>query len=184
MKASSERRDLEFWDNALKTACGLSTNSSPTTAEFTSGLSHRVIFTTDPENIKAILSTQFNDYGKGESFYREWNEFIGDSIFATDGEPWRHTRQLLRPMFMKERVVDTEIFEKHVQKLIPLLEGSPFLNDRTIVDIVPLFLRYTFDAATDYLLGQGTNNLEDPELRVAEAFKYVLERQSAYFRME
>ena len=48
----------------------------------------RVIFTADPENIKAILTTQFADYGKGEPFHRDWKEFLGDSIFTTDGQQW------------------------------------------------------------------------------------------------
>ena len=30
------------------------------------------IMTLDPENIKAILATQFNDFGKGEEFHNAW----------------------------------------------------------------------------------------------------------------
>ena len=29
----------------------------------------RMVFTADPENTKAILATQFGDYGKGEPFH-------------------------------------------------------------------------------------------------------------------
>ena len=43
-------------------------------------MGNRIIFTADPENIKAILATQFGDFGKGEPFHREWSEFLGDSI--------------------------------------------------------------------------------------------------------
>lgn len=42
----------------------------------------RVIFTADPENIKAILATHFNDYGKGEHFNKDWHPFLGDSTLA------------------------------------------------------------------------------------------------------
>ena len=38
----------------------------------------RVIVTADPENIKAVLATQFNDFGKGENFNKDWHEFLGD----------------------------------------------------------------------------------------------------------
>lgn len=86
-------------------------------------------------------------------------------------------------MFVRERIVDTEIFEKHVQKLIPLLSGSDSPTGSKIVDIGPLFFRYTLDAATDYLLGQGTDSLENPETRFAEAFRYVQGRQSDLFRL-
>lgn len=138
--------------------------------------------TMDPENIKALLTGQFADYGKGEPFHREWKEFLGDSIFATDGELWSRSRQLIRPMFVRDRIVDTEIFEKHVQKLIPLLGGSDSPKGSRVVDVGSLFFRYTLDAATDYLLGQGTDSLENPATRFAEAFRYVQQRQAELFR--
>lgn len=37
----------------------------------------RIIFTADEENIKAILATQFSDYGKGAQFRKEWKDFLG-----------------------------------------------------------------------------------------------------------
>ena len=39
----------------------------------------RIIVTADPENVKAILATQFNEFGKGEEFNHDWHEFLGDS---------------------------------------------------------------------------------------------------------
>lgn len=173
-------KDLEFWNDSIVTAGG---KTNVKTAELDAGVSTRAIMTMDPENIKALLTGQFADYGKGETFHREWKEFLGDSIFATDGELWSRSRQLIRPMFVRDRIVDTEIFEKHVQKLIPLLGGSnsPPTGSR-VVDVGSLFFRYTLDAATDYLLGQGTDSLENPATRFAEAFRYVQQRQAELFR--
>ena len=34
------------------------------------------IMTVDPENIKALLATQFNDFGKGKEFHDSW-ELVG-----------------------------------------------------------------------------------------------------------
>ncbi|KAJ5959278.1 uncharacterized protein N7479_006428 [Penicillium vulpinum] len=178
-QANQVYRDLEFWDTKVRHAGGL-TNAK--TAELDAGISTRMVLTKDPENIKALLTGQFADYGKGESFHRDWKEFLGDSIFATDGELWSRSRQLIRPMFVRDRIVDTEIFEKHVQKLIPLLGGSDSPSSSKVVDVGPLFFRYTLDAATDYLLGKGTESLDNPATRFAEAFRYVQQRQSEYFR--
>jgi hypothetical protein len=36
------------------------------------------IVTVDPENIKAILATQFNDFGKGEEFHAAWKYVIAN----------------------------------------------------------------------------------------------------------
>ncbi|KAG9997320.1 putative cytochrome 52A4, partial [Aureobasidium melanogenum] len=70
----------------------------------------RLVLTADEENIKAILATQFHDYGKGAQFNSEWHDFLGDSIFTTDGEQWHASRQLIRPQFIKDRVSDLAVF--------------------------------------------------------------------------
>jgi cytochrome P450 len=178
-QANLVNRDVEFWDQTIMAAGG---QTNVKTAELDAGISARAIMTKDPENIKALLTGQFADYGKGESFHKEWKEFLGDSIFVTDGELWSRSRQLIRPMFARERIVDTEIFEKHVQKLIPLLGGSHYPSSSKVVDVGSLFFRFTLDAATDYLLGQGTDSLENPATRFAEAFRYVQQRQAELFR--
>jgi cytochrome P450 len=178
-QANLANRDLEFWNASIAHAGG---RNNVKTAELDAGISTRIIMTKDPENIKALLTSQFADYGKGEPFHKDWKEFLGDSIFTTDGELWSRSRQLIRPMFVRERIVDTEIFEKHVRKLIPLLGGSDSPSSSRVVDVGSLFFRYTLDAATDYLLGQGTDSLDNPEIGFAEAFRYVQQRQAELFR--
>ena len=69
------------------------------------------IMTADPENIKAVLTTQFQDYGKGVQFHKEWQDFLGDSIFTTDGKQWHDSRQLIRPVFIREKVADLDLIE-------------------------------------------------------------------------
>jgi len=38
------------------------------------------ILTIDPENIKAILATQFHEFGKGSFFHEQW-EFVFSRLF-------------------------------------------------------------------------------------------------------
>lgn len=130
----------------------------------------RIIFTIDHENMKAILATQFSDYGKGEPFHREWKGFLGDSIFTTDGSLWHNSRQLIRPQFIKDRVSDLHVFESHMQTLFRAIANGGALNGENQpvnieagngrpVDISDLFFRYTLDAATDFLLGHDIKSL-------------------------
>jgi cytochrome P450 len=130
----------------------------------------RIVFTADHENIKAILATQFGDYGKGEPFHREWKPFLGDSIFTTDGALWHDSRQLIRPQFVKDRVSDLHVFESHMQTLFKAIANGGALNGENQVvdieagngkpvDISDLFFRYTLDAATDFLLGYDVKSL-------------------------
>ncbi|KAL6714619.1 hypothetical protein ACLMJK_008044 [Lecanora helva] len=128
----------------------------------------RFIFTADPENIKAVLATQFDDFGKGEQFHQDWRHFLGDSIFTTDGSQWHASRQLIRPQFVKNRVADLEILEKHVNKMLGKIDGQG-----AEVDISALFYRYTLDSATDFLLGRSVDSLDHPEAPFASAFNEV-----------
>ncbi|KAL2374834.1 cytochrome P450 alkane hydroxylase [Blastomyces gilchristii SLH14081] len=181
-KAAGKREELKFWRDQLA-ALPLPNGDPSSTLEINGNSTFRAIYTVDPENIKAVLTGQFADYGKGQRFHEEWREFLGDSIFATDGELWSRSRHLIRPMFARDRIVDTENFEKHIQKLIPYLEGN---NNKPgkgkVVDVAALFFRFTLDAATDYLLGQSVDSLDDPKTVFAESFQYVLHRQSTLFR--
>lgn len=105
-----------------------------------SGVGERVILTAEPENIKAILATQFKDYGKGEAFRRDWHMFLGNGIFTTDGTLWHNSRQLLRPQFIKDRLSDIEIFEEHAQTLMTKIGHGQE------IDTLDLMFRFTLDA--------------------------------------
>ncbi|OLL26170.1 Cytochrome P450 52A13 [Neolecta irregularis DAH-3] len=124
-------------------------------------------FTNDPENIKALLSTQFGEFGKGPLFHETLKEFLGHGIFNVDHELWQTSRTLLRPQFVKERISDLELFERHFQQLLLHIP-----NDKT-VDLLDLFMRMTLDSATEYLMGVSTNSLADPKVKFAEAFDFV-----------
>lgn len=136
----------------------------------TSTAGRRTILTADPENIKAILATQFSDYGKGRLFHEEFREFLGDSIFTTDGESWHASRQLIRPQFLKDRVSDLHCFENHIQTLFKTMANGGALNgadqhvdmeagNGKVLDISDLFFRYTLDVATDFLLGKDVGSM-------------------------
>ena len=66
--------NLKFWHKNFQ-RFGKPQNRYTTEAR-TAGL--RIVFTADPENIKAILATQFNDFGKGEEFNKDFHHFLGN----------------------------------------------------------------------------------------------------------
>jgi cytochrome P450 len=119
-----------------------------------------------------LLATQFKDFGKGELFRRMWYDLLGNSIFSTDGAMWHSSRQLVRPLFIKDRVSDLHTFEKHSQTLI-----SKLPIDGSTVDISDLFFKATLDTATDFLLGYDVDSLNNPDERFAEAFGEVQRMQ-------
>jgi hypothetical protein len=47
--------------------------------------------TREPENVKAILATNFKDFGIGQRF-RALGALLGQGIFTSDGALWEHSR--------------------------------------------------------------------------------------------
>ena len=170
---SHDDTDIEFWEWLFT----WSPNKHSKTIE-ASFARQRSIFTADPENIKAILATQFQDFGKGRQFHEDWKPFLGDSIFTTDGQQWHDSRQLIRPQFVKNRVADLEIFEKHVERLMNKIGGHG-----EEVDVAALFYRFALDSATDFLLGKSVDSLDNPQVEFASAFAEVQKVQNMITRL-
>lgn len=154
---------LKFWNDTFMRLC--KSHETPYTAEATIA-GQRIIITADQENVKAILATQFDDFGKGKKFRDDWVDMLGHSIFNSDGQAWHEARARLRPVFHRERISDLECFERHVQNLLPLLD-----TDGQTVEIKDLFLRFTLDVSADFTLGVGLDTLEKPLNRFAESFE-------------
>ncbi|KAJ2904807.1 hypothetical protein MKZ38_007163 [Zalerion maritima] len=179
MEHAAKNENLELWNNFFAETGRTYTVESRI-------LTRRIFLTADPENIKAILAAQFNDYGKGEAFHREWKPFLGDSIFTTDGEKWHTSRQLIRPQFIKDRVSDLHCFEDHVATLFKCMAKGDALDgkhekidinmkgsDGAIIEISNLLFRYTLDVATDFLLGKDVESMCSLRQPFADAFNEV-----------
>ena len=128
------------------------------------------ILTNDPANVKAILSTQFQDYGVGKRRAEAFEPLIGHGIFTADGPAWDKARRLVRPSFARGQLDDIAIFEPHFQHFIASLPAGG-----QAVDLQPLFQGLTLDVSTDFLFGESTDVLGSPEAasagrRFADAF--------------
>lgn len=116
--------------------------------------------------------------GKGEFFHTTWFDFLGDSIFSTDGKLWHDSRALIRTQFIKERVADLHTFERHIQHLFTKLpmDGSTF-------DMNDMCFRFTLDTATDFLLGGSVNAIDNPKHEFSRAFQDVQTFQNLITRV-
>lgn len=65
-------------DQSYEMWLGMFEKFSPVHYTVEAGVGERVLLTAEPENIKAILATQFKDYGKGEAFHKDWYPFLGN----------------------------------------------------------------------------------------------------------
>ena len=129
--------------------------------------------TIEPENLKTIMATKFKDWNLPDRRKSAFQPLLGDGIFTTDGAAWHHSRELLRPNFVRSQIGDLATFEGHVRQLI---EAIP--KDGSTVDLQELFFRLTIDSATEFLFGESTNSLASSNVsntRFAEAWNRAQE---------
>lgn len=122
----------------------------------------QILFTLDPENIKAVLATQFNDFVLG-SRHSHFLPLLGDGIFTLDSHGWKNSRSMLRPQFSREQIAHVKSLEPHLQTLASHIKKSK----GGVFDIQELFFKFTVDTATDILFGESVYCLRDgtvPEL--------------------
>lgn len=120
-----------------------------------------LVMTDEPANIKAIMSTEYSSFGKGEVTRRIWGNMIGDTqIFTIDGDLWHKSKELLRPHIGKLRPNDLAVTEKHVQNLF-----GRFSIDKP-VEVYDLVDRVQLDVTTDVFFGESANSLtSEPPFR-------------------
>ncbi|KAL2069998.1 hypothetical protein VTL71DRAFT_14678 [Oculimacula yallundae] len=120
-------------------------------------MGNRFYNTIEPENIKALLASQFSDFGLGQR-QEAFGPLLGQGIFTTDGKQWEHSRALVRPNFTRSQVADLETFETHIQQFIARIP-----RDGSTVDLQALFFKLTLDSATEFLFGESVNSLSSSE---------------------
>jgi cytochrome P450 len=111
-------------------------------------LGEEIINTAEPENIKAILATQFKDFQLPSRRKESFQPVFGHGIFTSDGPEWEASRTLLRPNFVRNQIADLRTFEDHVSKMI-----SKIPRDGSTVDLQTLFFMLTIDSGMLKLLG-------------------------------
>ncbi|KAE8375732.1 cytochrome P450 [Aspergillus bertholletiae] len=125
------------------------------------------ICTIEPENVKTILAVKFKQFELGEKRRRTFHPLLGDGIFASDGPQWEHSRTLLRPSFTRTQIAATDLYERHIQRLI-----SRIPRDGSTVDLQELFFMMTLDTATEFLFGESVESLRPGSSAESSSFAY------------
>ncbi|KAI1823938.1 cytochrome P450 [Xylaria intraflava] len=113
-------------------------------------------FTTDePDNVRAILCTRFEDWAIPSVRIQGFLPVLGHhSIFTTNGPEWQHARAIMRPSFVRDQISDLACVDHHIRKLVSHIpkDGSPF-------DLQAMFSMMTTDSISDFMLGHSTDLL-------------------------
>jgi len=139
-----------------------------------SGLNGVFFYITNEDNVRHVLSTNFDNYEKGESFRAVYGDFFGVGIFSTDGTLWKMHRQIASNMFTRNllrRTAEVTLGKLHlVQNIL-----HKCAKTSTSVDIQDVFFRMTFDTTSFTAFGCNMDSLQclqsnDGEHSFASAF--------------
>ncbi|KAF8600071.1 CYP63 cytochrome P450 monooxygenase-like protein [Ceratobasidium sp. AG-I] len=124
------------------------------------------ILTTEPENIKAILSTEFTSFEKGKMFKDKMFSVLGTGVFNSDGDMWKFHRSMSRPYFTRDRISHFDLFARHsdaaINKLLARLSEPPHPNLPSAIDFQDVVARFTLDSGTEFLFGRDVHSLDAP----------------------
>ncbi|KAK5991185.1 Cytochrome P450 monooxygenase pspC [Cladobotryum mycophilum] len=160
LKAVKEHRILDTWDEHFA-------KYGKTHWENATG--NWYLLTTEAENAKAILSSQFENFSILSTRQKTTDLILGPkSIFSANGAEWQHSRAIIRPSFVRNQLADLECTDRHVDNFLAKIpmDGSSF-------DIDKLLYWFTMDVSTDFMFGHCTNLLTTPDqqsLDFLEAF--------------
>ncbi|KAH8106031.1 cytochrome P450 monooxygenase pc-3 [Cristinia sonorae] len=115
------------------------------------------IITCNPEIIKIVLATDFDNYVKGPVFHYANESVLGSGVFNVDGDLWKFHRGMSRPYFSRERISHLDMFDKHADTAINKMRKR-FLEGHA-VNFQDLVARFTLDSATEFLFGSCVNSL-------------------------
>lgn len=106
-----------------------------------------ILFTNDADILKALHSTQFEDWPIGGVRQKTTTLTLGPhAIFSVNGKEWQEGRALIRPTFVRNQIADLECLDRHVERLL-----SRIPSDGGTVDLQGLLYLFTMDAATDFM---------------------------------
>ncbi|XVE66880.1 hypothetical protein DITRI_Ditri08aG0115300 [Diplodiscus trichospermus] len=138
--------------------------------------------TSDPENVRFVMSTNSSIYVKGSEWMKQFDIF-GEALFNSDGEAWKRQRKIFHAF------LNHPFFHKSMAKLIPdrieqgLVQVLEHASKRELmVDLQDLLARHAFDIAC--IMATGCNprllSLEFPENRFHMAMSAAWE--AAFYR--
>ncbi|CAD6593970.1 MAG: hypothetical protein ASARMPREDX12_007883 [Alectoria sarmentosa] len=132
----------------------------------------KVINSMEPTNFQQVASISFQDYGKLAMRNKALSPFLGNGIFSQDGASWKHSRDLIKPLFTRAELSDIDSFQIHVNRFLNLIP-----RDGSTVDLHPLLLKLVrnpifipaqeadgeqfLDSSTEFIFGESVNSLTD-----------------------
>ncbi|TFK23879.1 cytochrome P450 monooxygenase pc-2 [Coprinopsis marcescibilis] len=116
------------------------------------------IWTTEPDHVKAIMATEFENFPKEQLFLDQTASLLGTGVFSVNGDLWKFHRAMTRPFFTKDRISDFDIFDVHAEKALSIARSR--LDEGHPIDFQELAARFTLDSASSFLFSKDIESLQ------------------------
>ena len=93
----------------------------------------RSIYTIEPENLRAIFTSNFTQWGIEPIRLGPMEPFCGRGFLTVDGDLWHRSRKLFQPSFEKKAIADFSALENFVQEMLGQVH-----SDGSTIDMQPL----------------------------------------------
>ncbi|EGV64571.1 hypothetical protein PSN45_004889 [Yamadazyma tenuis] len=118
-------------------------------------LGQYAIVTANPENAKAMMASQVDEFSIGVRSAL-FKDVLGQGIFTVEGKQWKHSRETIRPSFGKSEISHVAQLEPHFKKFTDALDRCMGQT----VDVQPLLSRLAWDASSELLFGGSIGSLD------------------------
>uniref|UniRef100_K3XBX5 Cytochrome P450 n=1 Tax=Globisporangium ultimum (strain ATCC 200006 / CBS 805.95 / DAOM BR144) TaxID=431595 RepID=K3XBX5_GLOUD len=137
------------------------------------------IYISDPEHVKHILATNFDNYVKPQGFLDAFHEVFAHSFFATNhahnadnGAKWRLQRKVAAKVFTTSnfRHYTEHVFAKYTQEMVETIDAC--MEKGQSCDMQALCAQYTLRSIFDIAFGIPLEDVVDP-LEFANRMDFV-----------
>ncbi|KAF2759075.1 cytochrome P450 [Pseudovirgaria hyperparasitica] len=118
-----------------------------------------VIFTIEPENARAVFSTNENHWGVAP-LRASAMTFLGRGIITVDGDEWKRARNLVKPNFTKSNVMNFAPIESRLTELFENIQSGQQ------IDLQSSFLRLYMDFGAEWVFDETFSHAD---MKVFEA---------------
>lgn len=125
------------------------------------------LYTIEPENIRTITTKDFEKFGKS-GWVTEASKHVGNGILLNEGEAWKQSRTMLKPIFSRSALDEPALLEPHVRDLVQNMRRLSCgqlepVAEKGVFDFHELASMFTLDVVTEFLFGRSTGCLKSFE---------------------
>eukprot|EP01061_Rhynchopus_euleeides_P027429 TRINITY_DN445_c0_g1_i8.p1 TRINITY_DN445_c0_g1~~TRINITY_DN445_c0_g1_i8.p1 ORF type:complete len:473 (+),score=170.66 TRINITY_DN445_c0_g1_i8:3-1421(+) len=159
MKQCLKNRTVSIWEYHRRTAESVGWQAYGT--GILGGI--RWVTVVSPEDVKFVLKSSFANFDKTPTFIKNLDVVLGNGIFNTNGDEWKHQRVASAGLFSRRKLRDrmSTVFGTHAQDLARCFKKHA--DEGTVVDAQRLFYCYTFDGINRIAFNKNVDSLRGDE---------------------